>query len=65
MLFLSSGLEETDVELFCPLMEIVSLINYLQLLVNCLPSAPVMPSGNHQSLAVSDWLLSSAGGLVS
>lgn len=44
-------------------MEIVSLINYLQLPVNCLPSAPVMQSGNHQSLAVSNWLLSSAGGL--
>lgn len=46
-------------------MEIVSLINYLQLPVNCFPSAPVMPSGNHQSLAVNNWLLSSAGRLVS
>lgn len=65
MLFLSSELGELDGKLFCPLMEIVSLINYLQLPVNCLLSAPVMPSGNHQSLAINNWLLSSAGRLGS
>lgn len=65
MLFLSSELEEPDGKLFCLLMEIVSLINYLQLPVNCLPPAPVMPSGNHQSLAINSLLLSSAGRLGS
>lgn len=62
MLSLFSELVEPGGTLqFCSLMEIVSLINYLHLLGNQLPPACVMPSGNGQSLAINNWLLSSAG----
>lgn len=64
MLSLSCELVEPGGKLlFCPSMGIVSLMNYLHLLGNQLPSAHVMPSGNGQSLAINNWLLSSAGRL--